>query len=80
MCVYGGSRWGKGGGQTHLNCYACPLGLLTVNGRLQSVINLIYSPRYKKNPRCNYILTKVIAAMRRKMIRLIVLIDAAAGD
>ena len=50
MCVYGGSRWVKGGGgQTHLNCYACPLGLLAVNGRLQSVINSIYSPRYKKS-------------------------------
>ena len=45
----GGGGGGGGGGQTHLNCYACPLGLLTVNGRLQSVINLIYSPRYKKS-------------------------------
>ena len=68
------------GGQTHLNCYACPLGLLTVNSRMQSVINLIYGPRYKTNTSCNYIMTKVIAVMCRKIISLIVLIDAAAGD
>ena len=32
-----------------------------------------------KNPSCNYIMTKVIAVMCRITIRLIVLIDAAAG-
>ena len=53
VCVWGGVTGGRGGGeggQTHLNCYACPLGLLSVNGRMQSVINLIYGPRQKKIP------------------------------
>ena len=43
-----GEGGGGGGGQTHLNCYTCPLGVLTVNNRMQSVINLIYVPRHKK--------------------------------
>ena len=46
--VCGRCKCGMGGGGTHLNCYACLLGLLTVNNRMQSVINLIYVPRHKK--------------------------------
>ena len=45
MC--GGVNGGRGADTFELLCM--PLGLLTVNNRMQSVINLIYVPRHKKS-------------------------------